>query len=349
MSSRLRPTSVTKSASKPTATGRWADSLGNLFTKSYFTCRKPNQFNYADFLEWTKQHNMSKERARLQWDIARRHFEKSKHQVLRDAAVRLNKDWNSGTHKQDEEDFFQRRNDKKKLEGERRKVHQDVDNVLSKRQRVDYQAEEANLDMILESHDKDNEDAEVTVSPPMPQLLEVASHDYWTPPPLSSSTIQLRVQTENTDSPMFIPSNPLTNPFMDSEDEPSILSAVPTHTFEFQGKIGEIELGSLFTTYHAATVQMQVPITSVQDVLSRSGILLLNGTISPTLRQHIPETTLENVLKTFSNKHWPIVDVSEDRDNIRHWLDMFEDEISPEETVQKLIAIGNKSPSCLRL
>ncbi|KAF9096870.1 hypothetical protein BGX27_001065, partial [Mortierella sp. AM989] len=100
-----------------------------------------------------------------------------------------------------------------------------------------------------------------------------------TPPPRSMSTRILRPRTEDLDTPVFLQGTPLT---LDSlnETEDDELPAIPTHKFEFQGQYGGEELGVVFKEYHNACIQQRVTITQVQDVLCRSGILLLRGSFT---------------------------------------------------------------------
>ncbi|KAG0006578.1 hypothetical protein BGZ80_005214 [Entomortierella chlamydospora] len=71
--------------------------------------------------------------------------------------------------------------------------------------------------------------------------------------------------------------------------------------------------------------------------------------MSPTLRRHISQRTLEVISKTFSALHWPMVDVSKDRGYLRQWQDIFEDESDPDIIVQKLLAAGSGSQSNQKL
>ncbi|KAF9089140.1 hypothetical protein BGX27_002550, partial [Mortierella sp. AM989] len=69
----------------------------------------------------------------------------------------MNKEWRSAERIQAEDSFFDEEGAIMNLERARRRVHEDVDNVLSKRQRAKYRNEEAELDNILESTSKRTE------------------------------------------------------------------------------------------------------------------------------------------------------------------------------------------------
>lgn len=77
----------------------------------------------------------------------------------------------------------------------------------------------------------------------------------------------MRAQTEDTNIPTIVQADPMPNPFVVPSEESDILPAMPAHLFEFNGRIGEIELGPSFTAYHTATIQKRVSITQVHDVL----------------------------------------------------------------------------------
>jgi len=124
----------------------WRHSLGNLFTKSYFeSCGSPQDFNYQDFLLWSKPHRMDKNKVRKEWSVARKFLAKSRHQPLRDAAARLDTAWTSGLHKQYEANFFKERQVLQKLEEGRRKLATKVDKVITKRHLNEYEDEEIYL------------------------------------------------------------------------------------------------------------------------------------------------------------------------------------------------------------
>ncbi|KAF9342386.1 hypothetical protein BGX26_007646, partial [Mortierella sp. AD094] len=55
------------------------------------------------------------------------------------------------------------------------------------------------------------------------------------------------------------------------------------------------------------------------------------------------------ISKTFNGLHWPEIDISKERNHIRVWQDVLEDEKEPEVIVQKLLAAGNESQRTLKL
>ncbi|KAH7032239.1 hypothetical protein BKA57DRAFT_477617 [Linnemannia elongata] len=141
---------------------KWHKALDRLFAKPYFeSCTSPTHFTYADFLSWNRtDSSLTKQKARNYWKNAIDRFEKSTLQVLQDAARKMNKEWTAGEHIQFEEDFFGQKEEERKLEKTRRKVHQVVDHVISKRQRLRYQEEELVLDKAL-AQTRSDEDGDV--------------------------------------------------------------------------------------------------------------------------------------------------------------------------------------------
>ncbi|KAF9940145.1 hypothetical protein BGZ65_007951 [Modicella reniformis] len=207
----------------------------------------------------------------------------------------------------------------------------------------------SSLDVI--STDDDGETSSAGEGRRTPPMLRSPSYDAegLATTPVRINTSSMRARTEDTNIPTVVQADFMPNPFVVSSEESDILPAIRTDLFEFKGRIGKIELGPLFTAYHAATVQKRVPITHVHDVLSRSGILLLNGTVPSVLRQHIPESILDDVSQIFNDMHWRTVDISKDRERIRQWQDIFEDEKDPEIIVEKLLQVSHGSRSNLRL
>ncbi|KAF9148045.1 hypothetical protein BG015_010248 [Linnemannia schmuckeri] len=153
-------------SSRPTAPQpeikKWHKALDRLFGKPYFeSCTSPGQFSYADFLDWNRiDTSLTKQKARNYWKNAIDRFEKSTLQVLQDAARKMNKEWIAGEHIQFEDDFFGQQDGDRKLEKTRRKVHQVVDHVMSKRQRLRYQEEGLALDKSL-AQTRSDEDGDV--------------------------------------------------------------------------------------------------------------------------------------------------------------------------------------------
>ncbi|KAF9912827.1 hypothetical protein EC991_008693 [Linnemannia zychae] len=155
-----KPTPV---ATTSTDSKKWHSALDRLFGKPYFeSCNFPGQFDYADFLDWNRDiaPQLTKQKARNYWKNAISRFEKSTLQVLQDAARKMSKEWTAGEHIQYEDEFFGQQEVEKKLEKTRRKVHQVVDEVVSKRQRLRYQEEERTLDRSLHQMRSD-EDGDV--------------------------------------------------------------------------------------------------------------------------------------------------------------------------------------------
>ncbi|KAG0287493.1 hypothetical protein BGZ96_008580 [Linnemannia gamsii] len=141
---------------------KWLRALDRLFGKPYFeSCSSPGQFSYAEFLGWNRADaSLTKQKTRNYWKNAIDKFEKSSLQVLRDAARKMSKEWAAGEHIQFEEDFFGQQDADRKLEKTRRKVHQVVDHVISKRQRLRYQEEGQALDKSL-AQTRSDEDGDV--------------------------------------------------------------------------------------------------------------------------------------------------------------------------------------------
>lgn len=138
------------SSSTPKPKVSWRHGLGNLYTREYFVlCRSPQDFNYPDFLLWSKRHKMDKIKVRREWSTARKYLARSRYQCLREAAVSLNEAWSSGLHAEHEKDFFAEQIVKQRLEKNRRKLHAVVDEVMSKRQRIEYESEKATLNKEL--------------------------------------------------------------------------------------------------------------------------------------------------------------------------------------------------------
>ncbi|KAF9350117.1 hypothetical protein BGX34_001411 [Mortierella sp. NVP85] len=104
--------------------------------------------------------NLSKIKARQEWSTARRRIGASRLQVLREAAARLNTDWQSGSDAQFEKDFFLEQQSQKKFENRRRKLHDLVDDVMTKRRRKEYAGEKTRLDKEIQTdQDSDGEDS----------------------------------------------------------------------------------------------------------------------------------------------------------------------------------------------
>ncbi|KAF9095195.1 hypothetical protein BGX23_000889 [Mortierella sp. AD031] len=138
---------------------KWHRALDRLFGKPYFeSCNYPGQFNYAEFLDWNKGTKLTKQKARSYWKNAIDRFEKSTYQVLQDASRKMSREWAAGEHIQYEEDFFSEQAAERKLERTRRKVHEVVDDVMSKRQRLRYQQEGQAIDQSLQETISDNEE-----------------------------------------------------------------------------------------------------------------------------------------------------------------------------------------------
>ncbi|KAG0280511.1 hypothetical protein BGZ95_009831 [Linnemannia exigua] len=155
-------TSPPSPPSPPSEVRKWHSALDRLFGKPYFeSCSFPGQFNYADFLDWNRDAaQLTRQKARNYWRNSIDRFEKSTLQVLRDAARKMNKEWTAGEHVQYEDEFFGQLDAERKLEKTRRKVHQVVDDVISKRQRLRYQEEGQVLDRSLQQARSD-EDGDV--------------------------------------------------------------------------------------------------------------------------------------------------------------------------------------------
>ncbi|KAG0221320.1 hypothetical protein BGW41_006855, partial [Actinomortierella wolfii] len=129
---------------KPKAS--WRHSLGNLYTRGYFeACRSPQDFNYEDFLMWTKPYKMDKSKVHKEWSVARKYLGRSRHRSLREAATRLDIAWNENRHSNYESTFFQERKALEMLEECRRTLHTRVDKVITKRQISEYEDEEIYL------------------------------------------------------------------------------------------------------------------------------------------------------------------------------------------------------------
>ncbi|KAF9272289.1 hypothetical protein BGZ68_002541 [Mortierella alpina] len=80
-------------------------------------------------------------------------MKESEVQVLRETAGRLTKEWDAKTHTQDEQSFFIAQSSKEKLERTRQQVHESVDGVMAKRQRLTYHKEDKALDNALREDD----------------------------------------------------------------------------------------------------------------------------------------------------------------------------------------------------
>ncbi|KAG0320251.1 hypothetical protein BG000_003652 [Podila horticola] len=70
----------------------------------------------------------------------------------------------------------------------------------------------------------------------------------------------------------------------------------------------------------------KIAITNVQDVLSRSGILFLDGTYSPRLLASLRRQTAEMISRIFTQKFWPEnLDFTEDHREVQDWINAIED------------------------
>ncbi|KAF9998039.1 hypothetical protein BGZ80_006878, partial [Entomortierella chlamydospora] len=125
-----------------------------------------------------------------------------------------------------------------------------------------------------------------------------------------------------------------------AEDD-DLLPSTQGHEFVFQGNFGDVELGASFTAYHYACIKQQVPITRVQDVLCRSGILYL-GSLSQTFRKFFGQDTVDQIVQCFTERYWPRdLDVKEDRRQVQEWFNFLEDEANLTEASDLILKAGS--------
>ncbi|KAF8933192.1 hypothetical protein BGZ47_010996, partial [Haplosporangium gracile] len=157
----------------------WRDELEKLPTRAYFqSCKRSQDFNYPDFLLWSKNQNMSKIKVRQEWSIARKYLSASRHQSMREAATRLDIAWQSGLDAEYEKAFFLERQSQKTFEKGRRKLHDVIDEVMTKRRRRDYEGEKVFLDQELQyDEDSDDENEHLSAEPQTP--AELAQDNLW--------------------------------------------------------------------------------------------------------------------------------------------------------------------------
>ncbi|KAF9117024.1 hypothetical protein BGX30_005736, partial [Mortierella sp. GBA39] len=98
-------------------------------------------------------------KVRQEWSVARKYLARSHLQSLRETAARLDTAWDSGLDAEYEKNFFRERLSRQTLENRRRKLHSVVDEVITKRQRIEYEEEKASLSEGFHSEDgSDDED-----------------------------------------------------------------------------------------------------------------------------------------------------------------------------------------------
>lgn len=126
----------------------WRASMENM--SPYFaSCTTPHDFSYPLFLQWNSDNShgkITKAALRAEWKRNVDCMKESEFQVLRETASRLTKEWDTKTHTQDEQSFFDTQASKEKLERIRQQVHEAVDCVMAKRQRLVYYKEDKALD-----------------------------------------------------------------------------------------------------------------------------------------------------------------------------------------------------------
>jgi len=139
-----------KGTKTPGYAASWLSSVENL--SPYFaSCTTPHEFSYPLFLQWSVdngQGRITKVALRAEWKRSLACME-SEFQVLQETAGRLTKEWDAKTHKQDEQSFFVAQDSKEKLERTRQQVHEAVDGVMAKRQRLTFYKEDRALDSAL--------------------------------------------------------------------------------------------------------------------------------------------------------------------------------------------------------
>ncbi|KAF9373808.1 hypothetical protein BGX21_004319, partial [Mortierella sp. AD011] len=162
-----------------------------------------------------------------------------------------------------------------------------------------------------------------------------------TTPPRSTSAHFQQCRTENINSPNVVTRpHPSPSPFIEAEDD-DLLPSTQGHEFVFQGNFGDVELGASFTAYHYACIKQQVPITRVQDVLCRSGILYL-GLLSQTFRKFFGQDTVDQIVQCFTERYWPRdLDVKEDRLQVQEWFNFLEDEANLTEASDLILKAGS--------
>ncbi|KAF9082411.1 hypothetical protein BGX27_004541, partial [Mortierella sp. AM989] len=158
-----------------------------------------------------------------------------------------------------------------------------------------------------------------------------------TTPRRSTSVHSQQCRTENINSPNIVACpRPLPNPFIEADDD-DLLPCTQGHEFVFQGNFGNVELGTSFTSYHYACIRQQVPITQVQDVLCRSGILYL-GSHSQTFGKVFGQDTVDQIAQSFTERYWPKdLDVKEDRHQVQEWFNFLEDEVNLTEATDLIL------------
>ncbi|KAF9924399.1 hypothetical protein BGZ67_009277 [Mortierella alpina] len=216
--------------------------------------------------------------------------------------------------------------------GKMRRIRQQVlevvdDHATAKRQRLASHKEHRSLDNDISEDGtvhaaKSGAQSELFASPgPSPGYAHRR-----TPLQEATGSCQLpRIRSEDVSSPVHVYNSAIPdNPFV--EDEEHMLPSIVANDFQFKGCIGDHDFGDAFKAYHDSCLTRKIAITKVQDVLSRSGILFLDGTYSPRLLASLGRQTTENISRTFTRKFWPDdIDLSEDRREVRDWINAIED------------------------
>ncbi|KAF9995161.1 hypothetical protein BGZ79_011164, partial [Entomortierella chlamydospora] len=115
---------------------KWTNSLGNLFAKPYFlSCRNPRQFNYPDYLQWTKQHSLNRAQARQFWNNAISFMTFQNHKALKEAALKMKNDKDSNTHGAFEDSFFASKKFDDRLQEKRQALIEEIDTYITDSQR----------------------------------------------------------------------------------------------------------------------------------------------------------------------------------------------------------------------
>ncbi|KAF9397982.1 hypothetical protein BGX21_008306 [Mortierella sp. AD011] len=95
----------------------------------------PRQFNYPDYLQWTKQHSLNRVQARQFWNNAISFMTSQNHEALKEAALKMKNDQDSNAHGAFEDNFFASKEFDDRLQEKRQALIEDIDTYITDSQR----------------------------------------------------------------------------------------------------------------------------------------------------------------------------------------------------------------------
>ncbi|KAI8596759.1 hypothetical protein EDD21DRAFT_357859 [Dissophora ornata] len=151
----------------------WRESVGTLFAKEYFrSCSIPRSFNYPDYLEWTRQHSLSRVQAQQHWVNAISFMEQHDHPALKDASVKMKKDQYSAKHVKFENEFFPLMEADERLKAKRRDLLEEIDDLITNEQLSSSSAEPSTTLHIQATAKHAREEAANTVEEQPPRKVK---------------------------------------------------------------------------------------------------------------------------------------------------------------------------------